>query len=78
MHDGIRLISKPSKPQICQLICAVTRGDLKEVVKQSCYKIENCLGTQFDVYARSDEDFYKKLIRNNWSKTDVTTNPTFF
>ena len=78
MYDGIRLIYKPSKPQICQLICAVTRGNLNEIVKQSCYKIENCSGIQFDVYARSDEDFYKKLIRIGWDKTDMTTNPTFF
>jgi len=41
MHDGIRLLSKPSKPQICLLICAVVRKDMSEVVKYSCYKIEN-------------------------------------
>ena len=78
MHDGIRLLSKPSKPQICLLICAAVRKDMSEVVKYSCYKIENCFGVGFDIYARSDEDFYKKLMRNSWSKMTLPTNPSIF
>ena len=78
MNNGIKLIEKPFKPHFCLLICAVTNKEMRELAKRSCYKIENRFGIVIDVYARNDEDFYRKFMTINWNKLFHPTNPTFF
>ena len=78
MNNGIKLIEKPLKPHLCLLICAVTKKEMNKLAKRSCYKIENRFGVIIDVYARSDEDFYRKFITINWNNINSPTNPYYF
>ena len=76
MHSGIRLLSKPSNPKLCLLVCAVIKNDMSIAIEHGCYKIENNIGIKFEIYARNDDCFFKKLMRYSWNDNPFPTNPT--
>ena len=63
MHGGVKLLSKPSKTTLCALICAATTDNIAVLAKHSNYVIEDEDGKKIEIYARSDEDFHRKIVK---------------
>ncbi len=78
MKDGVKLISKPSKPNLCALICAANRGEMTELSKYCNYIVENENGIRFEIYARNDKAFHEKMVKIRRKHILSPTNPTIF
>ena len=77
MHGGIKLISKPSQPQLCALVCAAYMNRLGSLARESHYVIEDENGRELALYARNDEDCHRKMVKR-WLDTIASpTNPAF-
>lgn len=75
MHDGMKLISAPSKTNICLLICSVMSNSFSNEIETSYYLIENKQGKKFFIYARDDMDFYRKFRQKCWLESSNPSIP---
>jgi len=67
MHDGIKLIAKPTQPTLCALLCAAHMKCLGVLATECHYLIEEADGRQVTLYARNDEACHRKMIQRWWS-----------
>jgi len=63
MHSGIKLISKPTQPQLCALVCAAYMDRFGNLAPKSHYVIEDENGQELALYARNDADCHRKMVK---------------
>jgi len=64
MKEDIKLIALPSKPDICMFIIAAIKNDFSYLSEKAYYLVENSAGSRYFIYARDEEDFYNRWLKN--------------
>jgi hypothetical protein len=77
MQSGIKLISKPSQPHLCALVCATYMNRLGSLARESHYVIEDENGHELALYARNDADCHRKIVKRWLDTITSPTNPAF-